>query len=148
MEEERRLCTLGPLRAMEKLECSHVDPRWRFGDLLRSSPSRFLSSIPKISISSGMKVANFGLQPSQNRTISKPVQMVTRKPEPVKRPVFDEFSQETVEFRMGQHVKHKIYGRGKILGISGFGDDMKLTVLFNDGARRKLMAKFANFESV
>ncbi|HON09389.1 MAG TPA: UvrD-helicase domain-containing protein [Chitinispirillaceae bacterium] len=148
MEEERRLLYVGATRAMEKLECSHVDQRWRFGDLLRSSPSRFLSSIPENQYQFRDESTNFGLQPSQNRTISKPVQMVTRKPEPVKRPVFDEFSQETVEFRMGQHVKHKIYGRGKILGISGFGDDMKLTVLFNDGARRKLMAKFANFESV
>ena len=31
--------------------------------------------------------------------------------------------------------------------ISGFGDDMKLTVLFNDGVRRKLMAKFANLKT-
>ena len=48
---------------------------------------------------------------------------------------------------MGQYVRHKSYGRGRILSISGFGDDMKLTVLFNDGVRRKLMAKFANFEN-
>jgi DNA helicase-2/ATP-dependent DNA helicase PcrA len=48
---------------------------------------------------------------------------------------------------MGQYVRHKVYGRGRILSISGFSDDMKLTVLFNDGARRKLMAKFANLDS-
>ena len=48
---------------------------------------------------------------------------------------------------MGQSVNHKVYGRGRIVQISGFGDDMKLTVLFNDGTRKKLMAKFANFET-
>ena len=65
---------------------------------------------------------------------------------PSEMPGYEDFSQDTVEFRMGQYVRHKSYGRGRILGISGFGDDMKLTVLFNDGVRRKLMAKFANFE--
>ena len=58
----------------------------------------------------------------------------------------EDFSQDTVEFRMGQFVNHKLYGRGRIVSISGFGEDMKLTVLFNDGSRKKLMAKFANFE--
>ena len=62
------------------------------------------------------------------------------------RPKVDEYSQETVEFRMGQIVTHKIYGRGRIVQISGFGDDLKLSVVFNDGTRKKLMAKFANFE--
>ena len=62
-------------------------------------------------------------------------------------PAFDDYSQESVEFRMGQHVQHKLYGSGRILQISGFGDDMKLTVVFNDGQRKKLMAKFANFEN-
>ena len=47
---------------------------------------------------------------------------------------------------MGQYVRHKTYGRGRIVSISGFGNDMKVVVLFNDGSRRKLMAKFANFE--
>jgi hypothetical protein len=60
----------------------------------------------------------------------------------------DDFSQETVEYRVGQRVTHKLYGQGKILSLSGFGVDLHLTVLFSDGSHRKLMAKFANFEQV
>jgi DNA helicase-2/ATP-dependent DNA helicase PcrA len=48
---------------------------------------------------------------------------------------------------MGQHVTHRTYGPGKILSISGFGPDMRLTVLFNDGTRKRLMARFANLET-
>lgn len=59
---------------------------------------------------------------------------------------YDDFSQESVQFRMGQYIRHKTYGRGRILSISGFGDDMRLTVLFNNGQRLKLMAKFANLD--
>ena len=53
-----------------------------------------------------------------------------------------------MEYRIGQHVTHTVYGKGKIVNLSGFGDDMRMTVLFNDGARRKLMAKFADFETL
>jgi len=43
-------------------------------------------------------------------------------------------------------VTHNTYGAGRIVNISGFGADMKITVLFRDGVRRKLMAKFAKLE--
>jgi len=60
---------------------------------------------------------------------------------------YNEFSQESEpQYRMGQTVVHKTFGQGKIVGISGLGPDMKLTVLFKDGVRRKLLAKFAKFE--
>lgn len=151
IEEERRLLYVGATRAMEKLECSHVDQRWRFGDLLPGIPSRFLSSIPDSFFCFKDNSSFFGQVPSiqekkAQRSFSEskaaPLQTAAKE-----MPGYEDFSQETVEFRMGQHVHHKTYGRGRVLSISGFGDDMKLTVLFNDGVRRKLMAKFANFET-
>jgi DNA helicase-2/ATP-dependent DNA helicase PcrA len=65
-----------------------------------------------------------------------------------KAPEHDEFSQDTVQYRMGQYVSHAKYGRGKILSISGFGPDMRLTVLFGNGNRKKMLAKFANLEAL
>jgi DNA helicase II / ATP-dependent DNA helicase PcrA len=60
---------------------------------------------------------------------------------------YDEYSQEIEpQYRMGQAVVHKTFGSGKIVSISGIGPDTKLTVLFSDGVRRKLLAKFAKFE--
>lgn len=148
IEEERRLLYVGITRAMERLECSHVDQRWRFGVLLPGTPSRFLASLPQSYFDYKDESTFFGqINPSVEKKIAKqskvsqPVQSFSEMPG------YEDFSQETVEFRMGQYVRHKSYGRGRILSISGFGDDMKLTVLFNDGVRRKLMAKFANFEN-
>ena len=149
LEEERRLLYVGATRAMERLQCSHVDQRLRFGDIIPSAPSRFLKSIPKDLFSFIDNSSYFGQIPSaheKSRTrVTQPAGARFR-PREESVPKYDEFSQETVEFRMGQHINHKMYGRGRILSISGFGDDMKLTVLFNDGARRKLMAKFASIE--
>ena len=160
IEEERRLLYVGSTRAMEVLECSHVDQRWRFGDLLPSIPSRFFDSIPPDLYTFFNSSGYFGqVQSAADLMESKyfrgngarsPVTHPSAvRPEKVVRqvPEYDEFNQNTVEYRMGQQVVHKVYGRGKILSISGFGDDMKMTVLFNDGTRRKLMAKFANFEN-
>jgi DNA helicase-2/ATP-dependent DNA helicase PcrA len=159
IEEERRLLYVGITRAMKKLECSHVDYRWRFGDLIPGVPSRFLQSIPAELYTFRDRSNNFGEMPSvaagrKTAGAERPAQRQAapfkpRAPMVAPKPAFekDYFSQDTVEFRMGQHVRHKVYGAGRIVSISGFGEDMKLSVLFNDGTRKKLMAKFANFET-
>jgi len=165
IEEERRLLYVGATRAMDILECSHVELRHRFGDIIPSIPSRFLDSIPTTYFSSTDNSSFFGQPPVQPRKAPKKEHRKNRwefdqsistrqtAPKPSScppvptTPSYDEFSQDTVEYRMGQQVVHKVYGRGKIVNISGFGDDMKMTVLFNNGTRKKLMAKFANFES-
>jgi DNA helicase-2/ATP-dependent DNA helicase PcrA len=152
VEEERRLLYVGITRARERLECSHVDYRWRFGDLIPGYPSRFLQSVPQELYTFRDRSNYFGDVPAAAME-KRPVRPIRRKEiayastERTRRYDGDDFSQETVEFRLGQQVTHKIYGKGKIVSISGFGEDMKLSVLFNDGTRKKLMAKFANFEN-
>lgn len=155
IEEERRLLYVGATRAQQRLVCSHVDRRYRFGEMLPQAPSRFLQSINPAMYLMEDQSRNFGPASSEKimeRLTGKRQLNFRRSDIPVRTSVknraveYDEFSQETVEFRMGQYVRHKTYGKGRIVSISGFGSDMKLTVLFNDGTRRKLMAKFANFE--
>jgi len=165
IEEERRLLYVGATRACKTLNCSHVDRRYRFGELLAQSPSRFLQSIPFTFYTDDDQSGNFGFAQQQQQSQSFQRKKFTQRravsqqrlersdipSQPVRKPVrtqpeYDEFSQDVVEYRMGQYVRHKKYGRGRIVSISGFGTDMKVTVLFNDGTRRKLMAKFANFE--
>jgi DNA helicase-2/ATP-dependent DNA helicase PcrA len=167
IEEERRLFYVGCTRAMNTLECCHADQRFRFGSIQPSDPSRFLDDIPEslytFSNGSGFfgGASRFGggstqfsrrsTPPSQSRTAAgaaapgRPTAAPTAAPPP--KPAYDEFSQEyEPQYRVGQTVTHKTYGRGKIVTISGFGPDTKITVLFNDGERRKLMAKFAKLE--
>lgn len=158
IEEERRLFYVGITRGMEKVVCTHAGYRYRFGQVLPSQPSSFLSTISsnlftfvdesfsfdtveEIKKPSFTPTRTFQTSYTGNRAAIKP----TVKTEPPS--VFpDDFSQETVQYRIGQQVSHKKYGRGRILSLSGFGDDMKMTVLFNDGSRVKLMAKFVKFE--
>jgi DNA helicase-2/ATP-dependent DNA helicase PcrA len=157
IEEERRLLYVGITRAMELLECSHVDYRWRFGNLLPGCPSRFLQSISidlynfrdRSSCYTDIAVPAGDTRPSRSARQARlgEMFMAASAPSRMDRYERDVFSQESVEFRLGQQVTHKLYGRGKIVSISGFGEDMKLSVVFNDGTRKKLMARFANFEN-
>ncbi len=150
IEEERRLLYVGCTRAMESLECSHTDQRFRFGNVLPMTPSRFLASISQDLYTYIDKSAFFPREefraapPTQVRFNAQKQPVVNEHAQPFHH---DDFSQDPVQYRMGQQVSHKLYGRGKIVNISGFGDDMRMTVLFQDGSRKKLMAKFADFTS-
>jgi DNA helicase-2/ATP-dependent DNA helicase PcrA len=156
IEEERRLLYVGITRAMDSLECSYADQRFRFGNLLAMMPSRFLSSIPADRFTFIDK-SGFSIQAQERQRRFEPAARAAPEPREKSRVTdadahrqpfpADDFSQETVHYRMGQLVAHKIYGSGTIVNLSGFGDDMRMTVLFNDGCRRKLMAKFAGFET-
>ncbi len=163
IEEERRLLYVGATRAMEKLECSHVDMRWRFGTVMPMEPSRFLSGLRPEHVRLADQTGSFAA-PSPAKPVTRPGARTAPKaaahpaaaarksrpaPKPAPappRPKPEDYSQEEVQYRLGQHVVHKSYGAGKIVNISGFGPDMRLTILFNDGARRRVMARFANLE--
>ena len=47
------------------------------------------------------------------------------------------------EYAIGKQVKHKLFGRGKILAVEGTGNTAKLTIQFSGNVRKKLIAKYA-----
>jgi DNA helicase II / ATP-dependent DNA helicase PcrA len=146
LEEERRLFYVGITRARDGLECSYADQRMRFGNLIPMTATRFLSAVPPDAYTSIDLGGSFVRQElPQKRVPAADRPAADRQHRPYRE---EDFSQDTVEYRVGQHVLHKVYGKGRIVNLSGFGDDLRMTVLFNDGARRKLMAKFADFETV
>ncbi len=142
IEEERRLFYVGITRAIESLRIAWADQRMRFGSIMPGTASRFLRPVPVDLYSFADKSAFIDVRENPARRAATESE-VNRRPAPV---VADDFSQETVQYRIGQRVVHKLYGQGKILSLSGFGVDLHMTVLFSDGTHRRMMAKFANFE--
>jgi DNA helicase-2/ATP-dependent DNA helicase PcrA len=143
IEEERRLLYVGSTRAMESLVIAWADQRWRFGSIMPGAPSRFLRPIP-------VELYHFSDLSAEVDIREKPTRPAAREPAAAIRRSsaadFDDFSQETVHYRVGQHVVHHLYGQGEIVNLSGFGVDMHMTVKFSDGSRRRMMAQFAKFE--
>ncbi len=51
-------------------------------------------------------------------------------------------------FKIGQKVKHAVFGQGVVLGTVGEGDDAQITVAFPKVGVKKLVAGFARLEKV
>ena len=52
------------------------------------------------------------------------------------------------DFQVGDNVEHSIFGTGKIMALSGTGENQRVGVVFNDGTRKKLIVKFANLKKI
>ena len=50
-------------------------------------------------------------------------------------------------FKSGQRVKHPQFGSGNVIEVSGAGELMKVTVLFDDGRRTTLLIRYAPLEA-
>jgi DNA helicase-2/ATP-dependent DNA helicase PcrA len=155
LEEECRLLYVGVTRAMKTLECSYAHQRWRFGSIMPMEQSRFLRSVDPNHYHFVDRSEVFEAPPRvvYAAPSARPGRTVRPgRPEPAAPPPtfpdYENQSQDAVQYRMGQHVMHKQYGPGKILSVSGFGPDLRLTILFNNGIRKKLMGRFANLEAI
>ena len=52
------------------------------------------------------------------------------------------------DFKVGDLVEHPIFGSGKIMVLSGTGENQRVGVLFKDGTKKKLIVKYANLSKV
>ncbi len=124
LEEERRLLYVGITRARKTLECSFVQQRWRFGSVVPMMPSRFIGVIPKETYTYADEPGRYGggmdfqARPAQKpqpalrpaSSVSRPAPAEKKRPAakpPEQKPAtasrppqYDDFSQETVQFRI------------------------------------------------
>ena len=137
LEEERRLFYVALTRAEEKVYLLYATNRRRMGaETVNGLPSRFLNEIPeesleRISFSSAV-TRKFVAGKKKKDGLTQMVRTVTD---------FD-------DFQVGDNVEHSIFGAGKIMALSGTGENQRVGVVFNDGTRKKLIVKFANLKKI
>ncbi len=137
LEEERRLFYVGLTRAMKKVYLIYANHRRRIGsDELYGMVSRFVYEMPedtleKISFTSALTRKVIGGRPGRftKTAVSRTVV------------VFD-------DFRVGDYVEHAIFGVGKVMALSGQGENQRVGIVFKDGLKKKLVVKFANLKKV
>jgi DNA helicase-2/ATP-dependent DNA helicase PcrA len=119
MEEERRLCYVGITRARERLYLLNAWSRSLWGNLNYNPASRFLSEIPQelISMAGESKKTARG---SGSRA-----------------PVGGRSTNDPGEFKVGQEVEHKKWGRGVILDIAHSGVGVEATINFPEAGGEK-----------
>ena len=137
LEEERRLFYVALTRAEERVYILYATNRRRMGvEMVNGLPSRFINEIPedsleKISFSSSV-TRKFVSGTQKKDGLTQMVRTVTD---------FD-------DFQVGDNVEHSIFGIGKIMALSGTGENQRVGVVFSDGTKKKLIVKFANLKKI
>ena len=146
MEEERRLCYVAMTRAKKTLAICHADQRMLYGHTTANRVSRFVEEIPEELITGRTKkqpkpaASSWGgYTPS-----SRPGWGQTRRPQSsVYRPAVPTTEAAVVDYRPGDMVEHKSFGRGMVLSSLKMGNDALLEIAFDEKGTRKLMARTA-----
>ena len=137
VEEERRLFYVAVTRAEQKIFLSHARSRYRFGEVAYQSRSRFIDEIAPSTIHE----INGGIGRKANRKTKKELFY-----EYFNSVDYEDFDQENKVVRIGSRVMHEKFGLGKVIDVTGAGDQVKATVAFEGNNVRQLMIKFARLK--
>lgn len=143
IEEERRLCYVGITRAKQELYLTYADRRSMYGGSTYSKASRFLDEIPVKFINAieppKETKATQGARTTQSEMFDK---LFERKKATPTAPV----AETTFEFKAGDMVEHRKFGKGMILSVTPAGSDVKLEIVFDEVGTKSLMGSFAKLK--
>ncbi|MBR4892683.1 MAG: UvrD-helicase domain-containing protein [Clostridia bacterium] len=140
LEEERRLMYVAITRAKKELYITVTGRRTLFGNTMFSRPSRFVGEIPKELLNVETKrMAENNYQSSNVSPFTRSVASydVNSYVKPVE-----------IDYKKGDRVIHKKFGEGTIKEMLKLGADYKVTILFDSGEEKNLMATFAKLEKI
>jgi DNA helicase-2/ATP-dependent DNA helicase PcrA len=142
VEEERRLCFVGMTRAKQQLHLCHAKLREFRGQALYTVPSMFFDELHEDAVerldlsarSTGNKAAELwrsgggsAAASGWNDTGLKPIVGAPAKP--------DERG-----YAVGVNVQHEVYGKGRIIDMSGTGALRKLRIRFATAGEKSFIA--------
>ena len=134
LEEERRLCYVGITRAKQQLYLTSAMARRLFGATSNNMPSRFIDEIPP------------ELKQTHRDTLA--VASTPKAADGELAYVADTSTKDDFDFKSGDRVQHPTWGEGVIRSTSGQGPGMMITVKFDSGPEKTLMAEYAKLVKV
>ncbi len=149
LEEERRLFYVGITRAKTKLFISSAEMRRRNGEFLPAMKSRFLKEIAsdRLEEKKTMRVSTMGRRLDRSgRTSTASWNQRPRHEIPVwRKSVVAEadISQDEPLYVTGERIKHKLFGEGAIVELTGVGREVKAVIDFDDEAVGRKTIKLA-----
>ncbi len=153
LEEERRLFYVGVTRAEDRLYLTHAKQRRRAGEFMLGRLSPFVESIDSALIERKVSPrlrrggqAGFGTGFSGGYRRSGSMGRVREEELSQDVGLDDDMNQDRPRFVKGERVAHSTFGSGRVLEISGFGPDLKVTVEFESVGTKKLLARYADLE--
>jgi DNA helicase-2/ATP-dependent DNA helicase PcrA len=153
VEEERRLFYVGITRAEQKLYITYTNLRYRFGDVTYPSESRFLSELGTENIerigkciprqSTNAPLFEFDKQTTTSKRSARQKAKEESGHFDDAMPDYETESQEHFEIKRGTIVKHELFGRGRVVEVTGKGETQKAVVVFDEYGRKNLIVKYA-----
>lgn len=143
MEEERRLAYVAITRAKRMLYITHTSYRMLYGQTMRNKLSTFVREIPENLIEkTGERVhkpASEWKKPVKPNYLAQEAAMAAARTAPVA---------SGIVFAAGDRVKHNVFGEGTVADAKRMGNDTMLTINFDNGQSKKVMANFARIEKL
>jgi DNA helicase-2/ATP-dependent DNA helicase PcrA len=161
LEEERRLAYVGITRARQRLYVTHAWSRTLFGGTQYNPPSRFLDEIPAglVHDVEGHRRASRGGRTygggwrrgdssggDRGQRIAAGRERIVDAALAPRPPVRS--GAESIGLRIGDDVRHKTFGEGVILDMSGSGDKTEALVRFRDVGEKRLLLSWAPLEKI
>ncbi|TGL18864.1 AAA family ATPase [Leptospira yanagawae] len=142
IEEERRLAYVAITRARKHLDISYSRFTRKFGEVDARFPSQFLEEIPKEYMEGEFTETKYGVRRPEVTPRAERFQKSEEKFESIQAKVGNG------EFQVGTQVRHKVYGEGRILSISGSGDNRKVEVRFGSHLDKKFLLAYTPLEII
>lgn len=160
VEEERRLCYVGITRAEKELTLTCAKRRMIRGETQYNKTSRFLKEIPLELVCTGntfgtkMSVGSSPFDREDEPVKQNPYMQARQafrskafaQPKPVKQ--FGSPAGGSLDYGVGDRVRHMKFGEGTVAGIVEGGRDYEVTVDFDRAGTKKMFAAFAKLQKI
>ena len=142
LEEERRLAYVGITRAEEALYLTNAFSRTLYGRTQYNRPSRFVEEIDQ----ELLEIEGMRPTPKKTPVFAKKTASSYKQPETAVVPSKSATGGENNSWKPGDKVKHKKWGLGTVVRVSGTSKDLELDVAFPSQGVKRLLAAFAPIE--
>ncbi|WP_434564608.1 DNA helicase PcrA [Enterococcus faecium] len=142
LEEERRLAYVGITRAEEALYLTNAFSRTLYGRTQYNRPSRFVEEIDQ----ELLEIEGMRPTPKKTPVFAKKTAYSYKQPETAVVPSKSATGGESNNWKPGDKVKHKKWGLGTVVRVSGTSKDLELDVAFPSQGVKRLLAAFAPIE--
>ena len=151
IEEERRLLYVAITRSMERCYLTNARQRFRNGQTVFSSPSRFIKDIDSCYIQSSQ---GLGITPQRVVMPEMPKIPVTstqgklKKLSPVAGGTGKSHKEVRSEWKKGDRVEHKVFGTGTVLDVYRENDNDKIDIKFDNNGQKTLLLTYAKLTKI
>ena len=152
IEEERRLLYVAITRSMERCYLTNARQRFRNGQTVFSSPSRFIKDIDSCYIQSSQ---GLGITPQRPVMPEMPKIPVTSTQGKLKKlspatggGTGKSHKEVRSEWKKGDRVEHKVFGTGTVLDVYRENDNDKIDIKFDNNGQKTLLLTYAKLTKI